>query len=230
MDYGLCTIISMSKRFLIILILCALGLGALFWFTRDKASTPNQGSQSQTKPSEHLYGEGKKNVRLVEYGDFQCPACGGYFPILKYVKDKYKTDITFQFRNFPLVQLHRNAMAAHRAAEAAAKQDKFWEMHDMLYQQQKDWEQSSKPDAIFEAYAMQLGLDIQKFKQAVASSEVNDIINADMNEGKRLGVEATPSFFLNGKKLTDPPRDVDGFSKLIEDEIKSSQNNQQGNQ
>ncbi len=227
-ELRLCTIILMSKRFLLILVVCALALGGLFWFTRDKSSAPNQNNQTQVKPSEHVFGEGKKNVTLVEYGDFQCPACSGYFPIIKYVKDKYKSDITFQFRHFPLIQIHRNAMAAHRAAEAAAKQGKFWEMHDMLYQQQKDWEQSSKPDIIFETYATQLGLNLQKYKQDTASSEVNAIINADSNEGKRLGVEATPTFFLNGKKITDPPRDVEGFSKLIEDTIKSSQpqNNQ----
>lgn len=218
----------MSKRFLLILIACILGLGAVFWFTRNKESTtsPSGNNSNQVKLSNNIYGEGKKNVKLVEFGDFQCTACAGFFSIIQAVKQKYQNDITFQFRHFPLVQIHRNAMASHRAAEAAAKQGKFWEMHDLLYQQQQSWSESSSATTMFEAFAQQIGLDMQKYKQDFSSSEVNDIINADQQEGKRLGVSATPTFYLNDKKIDNPPRDAEGFYKLIDEAIKNSQGNQ----
>lgn len=218
----------MSKQFLLVLIACVLGLGGVFWFTRDKKSTttPPSNSSSQGKLSNNVYGKGTKNVKLVEYGDFQCPACGQFFSLVQVVKQKYQNEITFQFRHFPLVQIHKNAMAAHRSAESAAKQGKFWEMHDMLYQQQENWSESSNATKIFESFAQQLGLDMQKYKQDFSSSEINDIINADQQEGQRVGVSSTPTFYLNDKKIDDPPKDVEGFSKLIDEAIKNSQNKQ----
>lgn len=172
-------------------------------------------------------GANSKGVVLVEYGDFQCPACGAYFPIVKEVVEKYKNDIQFQFRNFPLQQIHPNARAAARTAEAAGKQNKYWEMHDLLYEQQKTWEQSTAVNTIFEGYAKQLGLDVAKFKTDFASSAVNETINADLAEGQRLGVNSTPTFFLQGKKIEDSPRDVEGFSKLIDQAIKDASANKQ---
>jgi len=213
----------MNKRFVLILVGVAVVLGGLFWLTRDEASAP----QSQTQPSSHTYGEGAKAVTLVEYGDFQCPACGAYFPVIKQLKEEYKADITFQFRHFPLVQIHPNAMAAHRAAEAAAMQDKFWEMHDLLYENQQSWSTASNPARIFEDYAVNLSLNVEKFRQDVASITVNDIINADLKAGQALGADSTPTFVLDGKKLEEIPRDYEGFKKLIDDTIaaKSTGNN-----
>src|ERR1700732_727066 len=141
----------MSKRFLLILAACAIGLGLIFWFTRDKSGSS---SSSNTQPTNHLFGEGKKGVTLTEYGDYECPICGSYYPTLKQVAEKYKTDIYFQFRNLPLVQIHKNAFAAARAAEAAGLQNKFWEMHDKLYDTQdpngsRGWVASSDPMPFF---------------------------------------------------------------------------------
>jgi protein-disulfide isomerase len=168
-------------------------------------------------------GDNTKKVTLVEYGDYQCPACGAYYPIVKQITDKYSKDIQFQFRNFPLSQIHQNARAGARAAEAAAKQNKYWEMHDLLYEQQKSWESSTNVAAIFETYATQLGLNMTKYKADFGSNEVNDIINADYAEGVRLGVDSTPSFFLQGKKIENP-QSLDAFSKLIDDAIKKASN------
>ena len=208
----------MDKRFLLILAACAVLLGGLFVFTKDKSSTSSS-SGNKSRLSNHVYGEGKSGVKLLEYGDFQCPACGAYFPIVKEVKEKYKDQIYFQFRHFPLSQIHPNARAASRSAEAAGKQGKFWEMHDMLYETQSSWEGSSAAVAIFESYAKQIGLNIQKYKTDFASSEVNEIINADFAEGQKLGVEGTPTFYLEGKEITEKPQDIEGFSKLIDQAI-----------
>jgi protein-disulfide isomerase len=219
----------MNKRFLIVLLVCVLALIGVYVATskKDPGSADKNGSGSSVSLSNNVMGANTKGVTLVEYGDFQCPACGAYHPIVKEVVEKYKNDIQFQFRNFPLQQIHPNARAAARTAEAAGKQGKYWEMHNLLYEQQKSWEQSTAVNTIFEGYAQQLGLNLEKFKTDFASSSVNETINADFAEGQRLGVEATPTFFLQGKKIENSPRDVEGFSKLIDEAIKQAQTQKQ---
>ncbi len=215
----------MDRRFASILILCVVGLGAVFWFTKDKSNQTGSGSNGgQTvAPSNHVTGQNAKKVTLVEYGDYQCPACGGYHPLIKALVQKYQADIQFQFRNFPLT-IHQNARAAARAAEAADKQGKFWEMHDLLYEQQKSWESSNNVIGIFESYASQLGLNVDTFKKDYASDSINALINADYNEGTKIDIKGTPTFILQGKKINDKdlPRDLPGFEKLIDEAIASA--------
>jgi len=212
----------MSKNFIITLTVVVLGLFGIYFITSNNSSNKSTPSTNTSKLSNNVIGENKKNVVLVEYGDYQCPACAAYYPIIKQLVEEYKSDIQFQFRNFPLQQIHQNARAASRAAEAAGKQNKFWEMHDLLYEQQSAWEQSTSANVIFEQYAKQLGLNVETYKTDFASNEINEIINADFNEGTRLGVESTPTFFLQGKKLDNPPRDLDGWKKLINEQIKTA--------
>lgn len=169
--------------------------------------------------SNHIKGKGTAGVTLVEFGDFQCPTCSSFYTLVKALEKKYDQQITFQFRHFPLVQIHDNAMIAHRSAEAAGKQNKFWEMHDILYERQKIWSESSNAKLIMEDYASELGLNVDQFKTDFASSEVNDIITADTKLGQDAGVTGTPTFVINGKTLDDLPRDIDSFSKLIDQAI-----------
>lgn len=212
----------MNNRFVIILVVVVAIFAGAFFFTKHKSSTSTGGkANSSAQPSNHTVGSGKSGVVLVEYGDYQCPACGQYYPIVKQVVEAHKNDITFQFRNFPLVQIHQNAFAAARAAEAASLQNKFWEMHDALYENQQTWGSASSPNTYFEAYAKQLGLDVEKFKTDMGSSQVSDVINADIAEGQKLGANSTPTFVLNGKKLDQNPRSLDEFNKLIDDAIKA---------
>lgn len=217
----------MERRFILILVLLAVVFGGFLAFNKKDSGDTGGDNSAQAQTSNHTYGEGKKNVTLAEYADFQCPACAAYYPIIKQVKEKYKEDITFQFINFPLDSIHQNARAAHRAAEAAAKQNKFWEMHDKLYENQQAWESISDPKTIFEDYATQLSLNLEQFKTDVASSETNSIINADISQGKDKGVSSTPTFYINGVKIESTPRDVESFYKLIDEAIakqSSSQN------
>lgn len=213
----------MSKRFLAILAVCIAIFVGLFLINKKDASAPN--SEPPTA-SNHTQGANQSGVVLLEYGDFQCPACGAYYPILQEVKTKYTDQISFQFRHFPIVSSHPNAMAAHRAAEAAARQDRFWDMHDMLYETQPSWEGSTNAATIFEGYAQQLGLDVQKYKQDLADSRTKDIIDADMAAGKEAGVAGTPSFFLDGKKIESTPRTIEDFSKLIDEAIAAKSKSQ----
>lgn len=207
----------MDKRFVTMLSVIVVVLGGLFWWThrQNSSTTP----PTKTGPSNHVMGENAKHVTLVEYGDFQCPACGKYYPLVKQVKQKYAKDIQFQFRNFPLISIHPNAMLAARAGEAAGQQGKFWEMHDMLYEQQTSWGPSNNAQQFFESYAKQLGLDVNKFKTTASSQATLYTINADIKAGQAADANATPTFVLNGKKIDEAPGDLAGFSKLIDSAI-----------
>jgi protein-disulfide isomerase len=151
---------GMSKSFWAIIAIIVVVFGGILLIKQDKAGAPSNGAQA----TNHIQGEGKTGVTLVEYGDYQCPFCGSYYPILKSVQEKYNDQIYFQFRNLPLSQQHKNAFAAARAAEAAGLQNKFWEMHDLIYANQNVWTPMDKPEGTFEQYATQLGLNLGQFK------------------------------------------------------------------
>ncbi len=204
----------MSNRFFVILLTIIVLFFGIFFVTKNKDGS--SGSNGGVQPTNHVIGKGQKQITLVEYGDYQCPFCGQYYPILKQVQQKYDKEIFFQFRNFPLTQVHHNAFVGARAAEAADKQGKFWPMHDLLYENQQAWSAASDPNSFFISYANQLGLDVEKFKTDMASSEVNDVINADIEAGQKLSVNSTPTFFLNDQKLDPSPQSVQEFSKLID--------------
>jgi protein-disulfide isomerase len=179
----------MKKTFIIILLVVA-GLGYLLFGTSSK-----DGSSVE---SSHVEGTGL--VRLVEFGDFQCPVCGAYYPVIEAVREKYAGKLEFQFRHFPIVTAHPKAQAAHRAAEAAAIQGKFNEMYNLLYQNQTQISSTGDPNVLFDGYAQSIGMDLAKFKLDRASSDVNSIISADKRAGDKLGVSGTPTFLLDGKK------------------------------
>lgn len=210
----------MSKQFWGVIIAIIVVFVGIFVLTGNNDSKSN--SSGKGTASQHVSGKGQERVTLVEYGDYQCPYCGQYYPILKQVTEKFNDQITFQFRNFPLSNVHQNAFAASRAAEAAGLQGKFWEMHDKLYENQAAWSASSDPSVFFDQYASQLGLNVETFKKDSASSKVNDIINADMAEGNRLHVTATPTFFLDGKKI-EVSQSVAAFEKVLKDAIAKKQ-------
>lgn len=215
----------MSKQFLAILAVIILGLFGILFLTKDKTNAPSSNSSSGSQASEHKAGAGNKGVTLIEYGDFQCPACKSFYPVVKQVKETYGDDITVQFRHFPLTQIHPNAMASSRAAEAAGNQGKFFEMHDLLYENQDSWSQSSSPTSIFESFATQLNLNLDKFKADTASAQTLAVINADQKAGQALGVNSTPTFVINGKKVEPNPTTPEAFKKLIDEAI-ATQNKQ----
>ncbi len=177
----------------------------IFALSGHKANAPSKGSKNSTSTlTEHVEGKGKSGLKIVEYGDYQCPYCGQAYPAVKQAVSSLYDQIYFQFRNYPLTQLHQNAFAAARAAEAAGMQGKFWEMHDALYQSQDQWSSQSDPSSSFIALAQQIGLNVSKFKTDYASEQVNNLINADMAEGNKLKIQGTPAFFIDGKSVTLP--------------------------
>lgn len=210
----------MNKRFVIILAVLVVGFIGLLIFNRRGTETTNN-NQGEAQPSNHTIGEGTTGVTLTEWGDLQCPACAQYHPIVKMVLAEYGDEITFQFRHFPLQAIHQNALIAARAAEAAGFQGKFFEMHDLMYQQQTTWAQSPNPMQTFEDFANQLDLDIDKFLEDTRSDQVNRIVQADLAEANQKDFSSTPTFEISGEKIENP-RDVEGFKKLIDEAIKNS--------
>lgn len=208
----------MKSRFSLILIACVVIFGGVLFFSKKDATAPTDGNGDTVQPSNHVRGEGAKKVTLTEYGDFQCPACASYYPIVEQVYEKYKADITFQFRSFPLRQIHPNAVLAHRYAEAASNQNKFWEMYSLMYQNQDSWSSLGDASSVFKSFGQSLNLDMAKLDADVKSTATNAVVNADETEGKKLGVSSTPTFFIDGKKIENP-RDLEGFNKLIEEAI-----------
>lgn len=218
----------MDKRFMGILVGLVIIFIAIFALTKNSSNNSGNSTSSQSQATNHTEGKSQSGVTLIEYGDYECPICGAYYQPLKQVSAQFSNDIYFQFRNLPLTSIHANAFAAARAAEAAGMQNKYWEMHDALYSNQSAWTSSQTPQSVFEDYARQLGLDLNKFKQDYASGKVNDAINADLAAFNKTGqAMATPTFFLDGKYIpnsnfSDPQTgapSVDKFASVINAEI-----------
>ncbi len=212
----------MDKRFAVILGVIVVAFFGFLMFGKGGEENSSQTGQ----PSNHILGESQYNIVLIEYADFQCPACGSYFPILQQVKEQYKDQIKFQFRHLPLVQIHQNALISARASEAAAKQDKFWEMHDLLFQTQKEWETVSDPNEYFVSLAKELKLNEEQFKTDIKGDETNSVVQADLKEATGKGYNSTPTFELDGKKLEDAQPTVEYFSKVIDEAIKQKSGQQ----
>lgn len=175
--------------------------------------------------SNNWYGKEVGIVTFTEYVDFQCPGCGSFYPILSQVKELFKDQVRFEIKHFPLVQSHPSAITASRAAQAAANQGKFWEMHDLIFQRQQSWSQSTSPTGIFEGYANELGLDMDKYKTDAASSNTLAVINSDIALGKSKNVNATPTFFVDGQVVEDTATiaSVQGMSGLLQQAINDKQ-------
>lgn len=163
-------------------------------------------------------GNRDARVMLIEYADFQCPACATYSPIIKQLNEEYGDKIGVVFRHFPLKQLHANAESVAIAAEAAGQQGKFWEMHDLLFERQDEWSNSDDINSVVEGYSQELELDVDRFMQDLESDTAAEKVDSHYKGGASLGVNSTPTFFLNGQKL-DSVRSYDQFKEAIEEAI-----------
>src|SRR5579884_2499964 len=135
----------MSKSFWGVIVVVVVVLVGIFALTGHKSGNSSSSSGGSGQLTQHIEGQGKDGVTLIEYGDYECPFCGQYYPIVKQVQQEFNQQIFFQFRNFPLVSIHQNAFAGARAAEAAGLEGKFWQMHDALYETQNNWVNLSDP-------------------------------------------------------------------------------------
>lgn len=151
--------------------------------------------------ADHEIGSKSPKVTIIEYADYQCPGCSAAAPKAKALAEKYKDHVRLIFRNFPIASSHPNARAAAAVAEAAGLQGKFWEMNKLLYTNQNAWKNANITDRdnIFKSYAEQLKLNIDQYKTDIASNKVKNKIDFDMALGRKHGVAATPTFYVNGK-------------------------------
>jgi len=155
-------------------------------------------------------------VTLEEFGDYQCPPCGALHPGLKQLKEEFGTHVNFVFRNLPLATIHKNAMAAAQAAEAARMQDRFWEMHDLLYENQDLWKEDVNPRTIFLKFAADLGLNNGRFVRDMDGEQVKLRIEADQSAAVELGINGTPTILIDGRQLRPEVTNPEGIRKGIE--------------
>lgn len=155
-------------------------------------------------------------ITLEEFGDYQCPPCAQLHPTLRGLKKQHGPGLNFVFRNLPLLSVHKNALPAAQAAEAARMQNRFWEMHDLLYENQAIWAESKAPKTQFLKFATDLGLDITRFETDMAGDQVRFRLEADRDAAVRLGIDETPAILINGRKLRTEATNADGVQKGIE--------------
>src|SRR5215213_3497948 len=230
--------------FIIILVVLGAALGSAWYLTRTIPASPAtptvpasgspapQGSPgTQQKPvvegvpgaePAHVLGPANAPVRLEEFGDFECPPCGLFHPILEKMHAEFGDQLQITFREFPLQQLHQHALAAASAAEAAGLQGKFWEMHDLLYERQNEWKKEFNVRPIFEGYAKQIGLDVERYTRDLSSDLVAQRIFQDGKRGHSLGVSGTPSVFINGRELSPDNMPAEKLRIVIQNELRSS--------
>jgi protein-disulfide isomerase len=175
----------------------------------------SQSNQTGTDNSHSRGGENAK-VTLEEYGDYQCPPCGALFPELKKLEKEYGDQMRFVFRHFPLQQLHKHANLAAHAAEAASLQGRFWEMHDLIYQNQTNWTPVEDARPLFIQYARDLKLDIDRFTRDLDSPAVAARVTADYERGSALGVTGTPTLFLNGRQMNPAAVTPEGLRMALD--------------
>jgi protein-disulfide isomerase len=167
----------------------------------------------------HILGPNSAPARLEEFGDFECPPCGLFHPVLVQMHKEFGDKLQITFREFPLAPAHQHAIAAASAAEAAGLQGKFWEMHDLLYENQKTWHEAFDVRPIFEGFAKQIGLDMNRYQNDLNGDQVAQRILNDGKRGHSMGVKGTPTVFLNGREVPFESLPADKLRVLINLEV-----------
>lgn len=175
----------------------AAALAGAFWYADQAGEVANEGIEITA----NVKGNPEAEVVLVEYSDFQCPACAAAAPVVNQLIEDYGDSVRFEYRHFPLTSIHPLAIPAARAAEAAGQQGKFFEMHDLLFENQQTWSRAANPTALFMGYAGELGLDTGQFKTQMNASKIDDHVRAQFDEARSLGLTGTPTFTLNGERM-----------------------------
>lgn len=215
------------RRYLpFIIVICvallAVGGGAFLYRSKRAANPTLKISNAEAdRPGEtvHVLGPADAAVTLEEFGDFQCPPCGKISEPINQLQKKYNLRVIF--REFPLA-VHVHAKEAAYAAEAAARQGRFWQMHDLLYREQAVWSKSLDARALFNAYAGMLQLDLDRFKKDMDSSEVEQKVQLDVGRGTAIGVKNTPTIFINNEAVPGPQSNPDDLAGLVEAALKKA--------
>jgi len=158
-------------------------------------------------------GNPQAKVKIIEYIDFQCPACAFGVDFLKKFFNDHPNDIYIQVHYFPLTNMHRHAMTSALYSECASRQGKFWELDDLMIAQQSQWAQLISPDPVFQSMATQVGMNMDQLNTCLASNEARQVINDEKSAGQSLGISSTPTYFINGKMVVG--------TKSLQDELKT---------
>jgi protein-disulfide isomerase len=198
--------------------LATIGSGAMLYRAKRPhvQSIPEDKTLSAKSDTEspHIRGNPDAPVTLEEYGDFQCPPCGMFAAFLSQLEKEYDSRLRVVFRNFPLT-LHEHAREAALAAEAAGLQGRFWEMHDVLYREQDTWSKAPNVRELFESYAGTIGLDLNKFKKDMDGEKARARVDADRQRGESLGINITPTLFINNQPLDSKDKNPEGIRAEI---------------
>ena len=169
--------------------------------------------------SVHIRGNPQAPVTLEEFGDFQCPPCGNFAGFIDGLVKEYDPRLRLVFRNFPLAN-HKHAREAALAAEAAGLQGRFWEMHDLLYREQAVWSNADSVPELFNGYAGMIGLNLDQFKKDMDGEKTKARVDSDHERGNSLGVQSTPTVFINNRQLAPNDRTPDGLRAIIDAALK----------
>ena len=233
--------------FIIILVVLGIALGSAWYLTRtipaapaasqpaavvqsQSPSTPGSQAPAANQPVNpgvpgaeppHTHGPANAPAHIEEFGDFQCPPCGFFHPILEQMEKEFGDKLRVTFREYPLPN-HQHAVAAASAAEAAGLQGKFWQMHKVIYENQNDWKDQFDARSLFQDYAQHIGLDIERFKRDMNGSVVQQRIAQDVKRGQSLGVKGTPTVFLNGREVPYEDLPADKLRVVIQKAIEDA--------
>ncbi len=189
------------RNILIIILVVILGVSYFVSKNDQKIDPAVVASIKVSEPTSHLKGNLESEIKLVEYSDFQCPACKDAAPQIKALVDQFGDQFQLEYRHFPLRSIHPNAQIAAQAAEAAGMQEKFWEMHDKLFEKQSEWSESFRPKQFFKQYAEEIGINGDRFMFDLESDSIKEIVNAQFDEAIALNLPGTPSFVFNGEQI-----------------------------
>jgi protein-disulfide isomerase len=207
--------------FLIIGVVLIGGLIAVWALSRSSRQTngprptPSPGSEPVGAQPPHIRGNVNAPVTLEEFADFQCGACGAYHPELKKIEAEFGDRLRVIFRENPLYPSHQHSVIAAQVAEAAGLQGRFWEMHDKLFETQKDWAEAKDVVPLFVDYAKQIGLDTDRLMRDLNGEPVAARIFQDGKRSHALGIQSTPTFFVNGKEAKGDSWKPDGLRQMI---------------
>lgn len=210
----------MSTKAIVLFLIGMLALVGLAAILLSQQKEAPQTSVVNVKPidtTDQIKGGQDARVILIEYSDFQCPACAAYHSLVNQIAEAFPEDLAVVYRHFPLKTIHQNAARAAQAAEAAGLQQRFWDMHDLLFEGQLDWAELDDPTEKFIAYAQELNLNLDQFRTDLDSNTTKQKVESDYQSGLAVRVTATPTFFLNNKKVS--PGSFEDFKSLIEVEL-----------
>lgn len=226
--------------FIIILVVLGAALGSAWYLTRTIPASPGPiqstpAPGAQTTPGQqpvanrgvpgaepaHTLGPANAPVHLEEFGDFQCPPCGMFHPILQQMHEEFGNRLHITFREYPL-PIHQHAVAAASAAEAAGIQGKFWEMHHLLYENQDAWKDVFDVRPVFEGYAKKIGIDVERYKRDLDGDLVGQRIFQDGRRGHSLGVSGTPTVFMNGREVPFENLPAEKLRLVIQKELQAA--------